>query len=760
MGSALDLRLLVPALGLWIGSALTMWWQANLWIPIFVSLIALGGFRWCWPQHFTVLFAIVIVGILSSLIRLLPLSVDFSTDAVLSEFVVTTDPVARTAVGSANFEKTYSLRADVVMRGDSASRIPMILSFTEPSLRTAIPTSRWRCELSLQSTYLIHRYAAFGRCRSTPEIISGPSRYQAFATSLRNALADITYRHHPSDDSAALLPALVDGDTRGQSSHLSSSLQQAGLGHVTAVSGANVAILFAALHFVLLRLRVSSRARLAIQVVALVVFVILARPTPSVVRAAVMAFIALLYWWIGWRRYGEVVVLVTVVFLLAVDPWLAVSWGFVLSVAATFALVVLPSLWGTNQGNKAQQLLATAFAATLATIPLLIAMGAQPTFASIPANVVADIFIAPATIAGFICLICAALAGLPLVGGVFEFFASVSCFVGMLFARAIIWIAETLNRTSLSTSVVSFSGFLAIAVVVTIAYRLRHLATHRLLIVGLLALTVVITLIGRIENWTSQWPLANWDVVACDVGQGDASIVRTGAHSALVIDSGGDAQLMDECLRNLEINVVDVFIASHFHADHVGGIAGLVQGRHVRKALLPPQQVPTSGYEAVQRNIANYSIARIGESGEVNSVKWKVLFVGSPIGDTEDGSVINNSSIVILVTIHQRTILFTGDLEIEGQSQLMTQLGQLHVDVVKIPHHGSRFQAPAFASWLHPAIAWVSVGVDNPYGHPALETLNSYRATGAIVVATRDCGSVALRLGTSIEWRGSRACHA
>ena len=700
------------------------------------------------------------VGIASALIRVLPLSVDFSTGSEISEFVVTTDPIARTSSGNANFEKRYSIHADVVLRDKAKAQIPIVLSFTDSGLRTAIPTSRWRCEMSLQSTYLIHRYAAFGKCHSPPEMIGAPSRYQVFATSMRDLLADLTYRQHPSDDAAALLPALVDGDTRGQSSHLTSNLQQAGLGHVTAVSGANVAILFAALHFVLLRIRVSSRVRLAIQVVALVTFVILARPTPSVVRAAVMASIALLYWWIGWRKYSEVVVLVAVVILLAIDPWLAVSWGFALSVVATFALVVLPSLWGTTQGNRAQQLLATAFAATLATVPLLIAMGTQPTFASIPANVLADIFIAPATIAGFICLLLAALAWLPLIGGVFHFLANVSCLLGMLFARAIIWIAETLNKTSLSTAVVSFSGFLAIAAAVTISFRLRHLSIHRLLLLGLSTLALVTTFTSRIENWTSHWPLENWDVVACDVGQGDASVVRTGAHSALIIDTGGDPDLMDQCLRNLEIFDVDLFIASHFHADHVGGIAGLVFDRRVHKALLPPQQFPTSGYEAVQHSIKDFSIANVGESGTINNVKWEVLFVGSPIGDTDDGSAINNASLVVLVTLHQRTMLFTGDIEIEGQSHMMTQMSRLHVDIVKIPHHGSRYQAPGFATWLHPALAWVSVGSDNPYGHPALETLNSYRASGAIVIATRDCGSVALRLGTSIEWRGSRACHA
>jgi competence protein ComEC len=750
----------VPALGLWCGSAVALWWQAHIWMPL-VALSGVGVLMWWRARRQLYVFVVLlVVGIGSSGLRIVALTDVGQVEIQQTDFVVTTDPVARVTTGSMSFQKSYSLHADVVRRSDLSIRIPIVLTFSAGQLSSALPTSTWRCMMSLQSTYVIHHYSAFGRCHSPPEQVSGPSRYQVIASFFREGLANATYRAHSSSDAAALLPALVDGDVRGQTQHLTQALQQSGLGHVTAVSGANVAILFTALNFVLLRLRLSARLRLVVQVLALVAFVVVARPTPSVVRAAVMAGIALTYWWLGWRRYAEVVVLLAVIGLLALDPWLSVSWGFALSAAATLGLILLPSLWGMNSENRIQQLLVTALAATLATVPLLIAMGTHPTFASIPANVLAEVFIAPATIVGFLCLVTAALTGVPVLGAFFGIVTTLLVWCGIVCCTVIIWIAEFLNQTPFSTSVVSFSGVLAIIVAVTAAFRLRNLPSQKLLMVSLGLLSLVLALTTRIESWVAAWPLSDWNLVACDVGQGDASVIRTSVDSAIVIDAGGDDVLIDSCLSTLGISKIDLFIVSHFHADHVGGITGLVRGREVVRALVPPQQSPLQGYKNVTAEIESLQIARVGDSGEIAGVRWQVLYVGTPIGTSDDGSVINNASVVVLITMNHHTILFTGDIEVEGQSALMSSLGNLHVDVVKIAHHGSRYQDPRFAAWTHPSIAWASVGADNPYGHPAIDTLNAYRALGAVVVTTKDCGSLAFRITSAIEWRGSKPCHA
>ena len=112
--------------------------------------------------------------------------------------------------------------------------------------------------------------------------------------------------------------------------------------------------------------------------------------------------------------------------------------------------------------------------------------------------------------------------------------------------------------------------------------------------------------------------------------------------------------------------------------------------------------------------------------------------------DNADGTTINSSSIVLLVSTAHWRILFTGDVETAAQEQLMAAIAPPNVDLIKVPHHGSRSQSPTFARWVHAPAAWISVGADNPYGHPNAETVRSYRTAGAAVFMTRDCGAIAV----------------
>ncbi|OMC19405.1 ComEC/Rec2 family competence protein [Mycobacterium colombiense] len=204
-------------------------------------------------------------------------------------------------------------------------------------------------------------------------------------------------------EQAAMLPALVLGDTSAVPSDTSRDFRAAGMTHLMAVSGANVTIVCAAVLFSA-RL-IGPRAAVALAALALVAFVIVVQPTASVVRAAVMAAIALVGMLSSRRRQAIPALAATVLVLLAVAPALAVDVGFALSVVATVALIVVAPVWsrrlvGRGWPKPLADALAVAWAAQVVTAPLVAAISGRFSVVAALANLVVAAVIAPITVLG------------------------------------------------------------------------------------------------------------------------------------------------------------------------------------------------------------------------------------------------------------------------------------------------------------------------------------------------------------------------
>ncbi|BBY25502.1 hypothetical protein MSTO_57070 [Mycobacterium stomatepiae] len=202
---------------------------------------------------------------------------------------------------------------------------------------------------------------------------------------------------------AALLPALVLGDTSGLTADTGREFRAAGMTHLTAVSGANVTIVCAAVLFCA-RL-IGPRAAVLLAALALVAFVIVVQPTASVLRAAVMAAIALAGMLTSRRRQAIPALSATVLILLAVAPQLAVDAGFALSVLATGTLIVVAPVWSRRLAAKGWPKpladgLAVALAAQVVTAPLVAGISGRFSLVAVAANLAAAPVIAPITVLG------------------------------------------------------------------------------------------------------------------------------------------------------------------------------------------------------------------------------------------------------------------------------------------------------------------------------------------------------------------------
>jgi len=204
-------------------------------------------------------------------------------------------------------------------------------------------------------------------------------------------------------DQAAMLPALVLGDTAAVSTATTAEFRTAGLTHLTAVSGANVTIVCGAV--LLSAGLIGPRPAVLLAALALVVFVVVVQPTASVLRAAVMGAITLLAVVSGRRRQAIPVLAATVLALMVAAPQLAVDLGFALSVSATAALVVLAPIWSARLVNRGwpkplAAAVCVAAAAQLITAPLIAAVSGQFSVVSVLANLAVAVVIAPITVLG------------------------------------------------------------------------------------------------------------------------------------------------------------------------------------------------------------------------------------------------------------------------------------------------------------------------------------------------------------------------
>jgi competence protein ComEC len=192
-------------------------------------------------------------------------------------------------------------------------------------------------------------------------------------------------------------------------------------------------------------------------------------------------------------------------------------------------------------------------------------------------------------------------------------------------------------------------------------------------------------------------------------------------------------------------------IITHFHADHVAGLAGVLQHRRVGQLWLSPLAPPAPLAAiitslAVQRGIP-LNAPRRGTRASVGEAELQVLGpVDHVAPDQDESSRQNDSSLVIMIQVAGLRLLLTGDVEPPGQQAILGTGADLRADILKIPHHGSARQDPAFFAATHARLAIASVGVHNDYGHPAPRTVQLVRSLGMTLLRTDQNGSVAVRL--------------
>ena len=527
-------------------------------------------------------------------------------------------------------------------------------------------------------------------------------------------------------DAASLIPGIVIGDTRLQTQEFAELMRRSGLSHLTAVSGANFAIVSSFIFWLTGWFIPNRRQRLIVSGIFLFFFLLLVRPSPSVLRAAVMAAVVLISRYRGTQSRAASSLAVAIGLLLIADPFQGFDPGFVLSVLATSSLIfIAPSLerWLSQYlAPSMAEVLSISAAAGVACAPYIIFLSGEISVVSILLNTLVAPVVGLLTVIAFV----AVLFTTP-----FPHLSDIFIQIAMPMAQWIVTVAHLQQKAPVISMHWITSTFLLTIFLFTI-YKRSIVYLGACIVVALFAWMQIQSFPGR-----------EWDLGQCDVGQGDALLLNLGNGAAALFDAGPDPHLLKNCLREFKIKSLPLVVISHFHADHYFGVTnGLAipigeiwVNNEAKDIKIPP---------------ASLRIVHAGDRFQIGAVDVEVIWPSDVEREFSivagDGSRENNRSIVTRVFKDGVGILVTGDVEPDAQDEILKSNKVDGVEIIKVPHHGSRFQSKEFLSGTGARFALISVGKGNSYGHPSDVTLQELVSSGARVFRTDRDGAI------SLEW--------
>jgi len=314
-----------------------------------------------------------------------------------------------------------------------------------------------------------------------------------------------------------------------------------------------------------------------------------------------------------------------------------------------------------------------------------------------------------------------------------------------------------------------------------------------------LAALAIILIVGGFLGWrfvvgpwlekrrAEQPPAASGDelkVVAIDVGQGDSILIVTPGGKTALVDAGepGDGKRIVEALKRHGVDHIDLFVATHSHADHIGAADEVIKVVPMGRVLYSGVPNTTKNYEdflkAIDEKGLELTRAAPGQTFELGgNARLLVLAPIEPFFTKDElrsgGNEPNANSVVTRLDYGEFSMLLTGDAEAQTEERMMRNGANVAADILKVGHHGSKYATSEdFLKRGAFKAAIVSAGPDNRYGHPSQEVLDRLRAAnvqlyrtdlqGEITLTTRGKDDDALKITTQREpvadlWAGRAA---
>ncbi|MCP6680976.1 DNA internalization-related competence protein ComEC/Rec2 [Bacillus nakamurai] len=561
-------------------------------------------------------------------------------------------------------------------------------------------------------------------------------------------------RRHVPESSAGIAEALTVGERFSVEDDVLSAYQKLGIVHLMAISGMHVGLIAAGLFYVLIRMGITREKAGILLLLFLPVYTVLTGAAPSVLRASLMLGFYVAGNLFKRRIHSSAAISLSYLLLLLFNPYLLWEIGFQLSFAVSAALILSSSILQNVREKKLAQLAMASFVAELSSLPFLLYYFQQISLVSFPMNMIMvpfyTLFVIPFSFIGFVVLLVSRPAG--------EF---VFCWFDLVMKWAHKLITSAASIESF-TIVVAKPGMLSlILLAISIFSIFAAVEKHGVLRLRKSALFFCAVFVYiAIRPYLS--PEGEADML--DIGQGD-SLFMSAPHrrGAVMIDTGGILSYSDEpwkekrhpysigekvlipFLNGKGVKKLDALILTHADQDHIGEAGILIKKHRVKRLIVPEGFVkePKDNNILQMAKEENISIteAKRGDTVTAGDLRFEVL---SPEGP--DARSKNDSSLVLWTVLGGVSWLLTGDLEMDGEQEVLDAFPKLKADILKAGHHGSKSSTgEAFLKQLEPKTALISAGKHNRYHHPNQEVLDRLKAYSVNVLRTDVSGTIQYR---------------
>lgn len=566
---------------------------------------------------------------------------------------------------------------------------------------------------------------------------------------------------------ARLALALVLGERTALDEETISRLQRAGVYHVMALSGGNVALVLLAISWIRHVSR-AARGTWACAAIALLLgYAGLVAAEPSVVRALAVAALYVAGAACDQRANPIHLLTVVAVAMLAFEPGTVFDVGAWLTFVATLGLIALTkpaqtALMATQRSRGAR-----------AHLPMWVVHARAVVLPILAASVAAEVALWPIAAHAFgqvtllgpmLNLLAIPLAAVVQIGA----FAIVTG--GDLVARLAALVVQGAVRALLETA--KLSDHAPMFVFDVIPPSLGLVAAYYAALVVWTAGEVrwrrraaSLVVVSALWMVSGGWRPASEELVvtALDIGQGDASLVRFPSGHALLFDTGGtgdrDPAFGERVLRPAVLGAglrrLSHVAFSHADPDHVGGLVSAI-GRFRPAEVW--EGIAVDGHPVVararreaERVGAVWRTVQAGDEAQFGDARVSIVHPGAP--EWSRVRVRNDDSVVMVIRYHRVAVVLAGDVGSDVERRLLSVALDEDVRIVKMPHHGSRTSSsPAWLQWTRPTVAIASVGARNRFGHPAPDVVERYEAAGALVLRTDRDGAVRIRTDGHRAW--------
>lgn len=583
----------------------------------------------------------------------------------------------------------------------------------------------------------------------TPNDISVAVKAQGFFGSLKGRLTE-NLKASLGGEEAAVLSAFLFGERSYLSKSVTEAFSGSGVAHVLVVSGLHVAIVGSFFLLIFAKLRASIKNALAI--LGVIFYALLIGPEPSLVRSTIMLTMGYLGWFLGREKDSISAISFSSILILACSPLSLFSVAFQLSFLATLGIILLSSTFEEIFATGfiwLDKSLAVTMAAQSLVIPLLFKYFPKFYLASPLANLV----IAPLSVP---------MLYLGLISSVL-FFMHPALALPLQKANALLaHLMLSLARWFASISAMSISTYTFPIWAISLYYlalftflsqikkRGLKLGLKRLIAISMAAMTIAlfvqIASIGVGSKGAS--------VTFLDVGQGDSALILGEDGESVLIDGGASYEAIAGDLRRAGVKKIDLLLFSHYHDDHIGGLFGLIDDYKVGLLLHPAAKGDFSKLsliEHIEAERIEYREARPGQKILLGrEISIEVISAGLLNWESQNR---NNDSMVVKVKLKGVSVLFVGDLEDEGQADLVRSGADLKCDIYKVSHHGSENGSlKEFLEAVRPKAAVISVGKGNGFGHPHQEAIEELESLGIDIYRTDEDGDITVwPMGRSIR---------